>query len=140
MNVHTDPPPGQPAAAASQVNGLAIASVLLAVLWLAGIGAVLALVFGYRARSQINNSRGMQTGSGLATAGIILGWIGITILAVGVLLILLRHGVVAPRQALLMPWHPARRSEREAPGIDPRGDRPYHMSRTTSSMSPSRTR
>ncbi len=76
------PPPGQPVAAFSQVNGLAIASLLLAVLWLAGIGAVLALVFGYRARSQIKNSAGSQTGSGLAAAGIILGWIGITILVV----------------------------------------------------------
>jgi hypothetical protein len=80
------PPPGQPAAV-SQVNSLAIASVLLAVLWFAGIGAVLALVFGYRARSQIKNSAGTQTGSGLATAGIILGWIGITILVAGVILI-----------------------------------------------------
>src|SRR4029077_5028014 len=73
------PPPGQPAAAFSQVNGLAIASLVLAVLWFAGIGGVLALVFGYRARSQIKNSAGTQTGSGLATAGIILGWIGITL-------------------------------------------------------------
>ena len=74
--------PASPLAAFSQVNGLAIASLLLAVLWFAGIGAVLALVFGYRARSQIKNSAGSQTGSGLATAGIILGWIGITILVV----------------------------------------------------------
>jgi hypothetical protein len=80
------PPPGQLAAAYSQVNGMAIASLLLAVLWLAGIGAVLALVFGYRARSEIRKSAGGQTGSGLATAGIILGWIGITILVGGVIL------------------------------------------------------
>ncbi|MGH3120775.1 MAG: DUF4190 domain-containing protein [Streptosporangiaceae bacterium] len=86
------PPPGQPAAAFSQTNGLAIASVLLAVLWFAGIGAVLALVFGYRARSEIKNSAGTQTGSGLATAGIILGWIGITILVAGVILISLHPG------------------------------------------------
>ena len=81
------PPPGQLTADFSQVNGLAIASVLLAVLWFAGIGAVLALVFGYRARREIENSAGSQTGSGLATAGIILGWIGITILAAGIILI-----------------------------------------------------
>jgi uncharacterized membrane protein len=53
----TDPPPAQPAAAVSEVNGLAIASVLLAVLWFAGIGAVLALVFG-TGRRQIKNSAG----------------------------------------------------------------------------------
>jgi hypothetical protein len=81
------PPPGQPVDAFSQINGWAIASVLLAVLWFAGIGAVLALIFGYRARREINNSAGSQTGSGLATAGIILGWIGITIIVAGVILI-----------------------------------------------------
>ena len=82
-----DPAPGQPAGAASQINGLAIASVLVAVLWFAGLGAALALVFGYRARGQIKNSAGRQTGSGLATAGIILGWIGIAIVVTVVILI-----------------------------------------------------
>lgn len=82
-----EPPPDEIVAAASQTNGLAIASLLLAVLWFAGIGAVLALVFGYRARREIENSAGRQTGSGLATAGIILGWIGVTILVAGVILI-----------------------------------------------------
>jgi formate-dependent nitrite reductase membrane component NrfD len=61
--------------------------VVAAVLWLAGIGAVLALVLGYQARRQINKSAGRQTGSNLATAGIILGWIGIAILAAGAILI-----------------------------------------------------
>lgn len=86
------PPPGQPAAAFSQVNGLAIASLALAVLWLAGLGAVLALACGYQARRQIKNSAGRQTGSGLATAGIILGWIGVTILVAGVILISFHPG------------------------------------------------
>jgi uncharacterized membrane protein len=81
------PPTDQPVAAFSQINGMAIASVLLAVLWLAGIGAVLALVFGYRARWEIKNSTGRQTGSGLATAGIILGWIGVTILVAALIFI-----------------------------------------------------
>jgi hypothetical protein len=84
-----DPAPGQPAGVGSQVNGLAIASVAVAVLWFAGFGAVLALVFGYRARRQIKDSAGTQTGSGLATAGIILGWIGIAIVVTAVILIAL---------------------------------------------------
>ncbi len=85
-----DPAPGhRPAGTASQINVLAIASVLAAVLWLAGLGAVLALVFGYRARRQIKDSAGSQTGSGLATAGIILGWIGIAIAVTVVILIAL---------------------------------------------------
>jgi uncharacterized membrane protein len=80
-------PPEQPVASVSETNGLAIASVLLAVLWFAGIGAVLALAFGYRARRQIDHSAGRQSGSGLATAGIVLGWIGVTILVAGIVLI-----------------------------------------------------
>lgn len=81
------PPPDQMVASFRQTNGLAIASLLLAVLWVAGIGAVLALIFGYRGRREIKSSAGGQAGSGLATAGIILGWIGITILAAGIILI-----------------------------------------------------
>jgi Domain of unknown function (DUF4190) len=74
-------PPDRPAAPFPETSGAAIVSVLLGVLWFGGIGSVLALVFGYRARRQIKNSAGSQKGSGLATAGIILGWIGIAILA-----------------------------------------------------------
>jgi hypothetical protein len=84
-----DPAPAQPAGVGSQVNVLAIASVVVAVVWFAGLGAVLALVFGYRARRQIKDSTGSQTGSGLATAGIILGWIGIAIVVTAVILIAL---------------------------------------------------
>lgn len=74
-------------AVSQQPSGLAIASLLMAVLWFAGIGAVLALVFGYRARKEIRDSAGRKTGSGLATAGIVVGWIGIAILVAGVILI-----------------------------------------------------
>ena len=76
-------------AVAGQVSGLAIASLAMAVLWFAGLGAVLALVFGYRARREIRDSAGRKTGSGLATAGIVLGWIGIVILVAGIILIAL---------------------------------------------------
>ena len=84
-----DPAPRQPAGAAAELNGLAIASVVVAVLWFAGLGAVLALVFGYRARRQIKDSAGSQTGAGLATAGLILGWIGMAIVVTVVILIAL---------------------------------------------------
>jgi hypothetical protein len=39
------------------------------------VGWILALVFGYIARSQIDASGGRQTGRGMAVAGIILGWV-----------------------------------------------------------------
>ena len=56
-------------------NGFSIASLVLGILWMYGIGSILALVFGYIAKSQIRE-RG-QSGSGMATAGIVLGWIGV---------------------------------------------------------------
>jgi hypothetical protein len=77
-----DPMPAGQFAGVPEINGLAVASLVFGVLWLAGAGAPLALVCGYRARRQITNSAGAQRGYGLATAGIILGWIGVTLLAV----------------------------------------------------------
>ncbi len=70
-------------APAKRTSGLAVVSLLLGVLWLAGIGSVLALIFGYRARREIKNSGGSLTGSALAMAGIILGWIGIVLPLMG---------------------------------------------------------
>ncbi|MGI9120419.1 MAG: DUF4190 domain-containing protein [Acidimicrobiales bacterium] len=56
-------------------NGMAIASMVLGIIWIYWIGSILALVFGYMAKRQIKE-RG-EAGDGMATAGIILGWIGI---------------------------------------------------------------
>jgi hypothetical protein len=58
-------------------NGLAIASLVVGIVWLWGIGSVLALVFGYAARKQIRATGGLQGGNGMATAGIVLGWVGV---------------------------------------------------------------
>lgn len=66
-------------------NGKALASLVLGILWLWGVGSIIALVLGYGARREIARSRGAEDGSGLATAGIVLGWIGLA----GVLLFLL---------------------------------------------------
>jgi hypothetical protein len=80
-------PYGQPYGYAPVVpqrtNGMAIASMVLGILWLYWIGSVLALVFGYVAKSQIRE-RG-EGGDGMATAGIVLGWIGVGILGLGML-------------------------------------------------------
>ncbi len=67
---------------APHTNALAIASMVLGIFWLYGIGAILALIFGYKARKEIENSWGTQKGRGMATAGIVLGWIGIVAIVV----------------------------------------------------------
>ena len=64
----------------------AIASLVVRITWAYWIGSVLALIFGYQARNQIARSQGGLSGQGLATAGIVLGWIGIVIL-LGVLIL-----------------------------------------------------
>jgi hypothetical protein len=57
-------------------NGLAIASLVLGILWMAGLGAVLALIFGLVALKQIKQSGQTQSGHGIALAGTILGGVG----------------------------------------------------------------
>jgi preprotein translocase subunit SecG len=48
---------------------LGICGFACCVLW------IMALVFGYRARREIAASMGGQSGTGMATAGIVLGWV-----------------------------------------------------------------
>ena len=66
-------PPSLAAATAVPTNPLAIASLVLGILWLWGIGSILAIIFGVIAKNQIEASGGAQQGRGLAIAGIILG-------------------------------------------------------------------
>jgi hypothetical protein len=67
---------------ARKTNGMAIASLILGALWLYWIGSVLALIFGYIGKSQIDNSGDTQDGRGMAIAGIVLGWIGVAVLVI----------------------------------------------------------
>lgn len=76
---------------AQQTNGMAITSLVSGILGLtlcAGVGSIAALIFGYIAKAQIKRSQGMQGGSGMATAGIVMGWIG-TILTILVFALLI---------------------------------------------------
>jgi ABC-type spermidine/putrescine transport system permease subunit I len=59
----------------SRDNGLAIASLVCSIVSIAffALPAVLGVIFGFVARSQIRQSSGAQTGAGMASAGIIVG-------------------------------------------------------------------
>ncbi|MGQ0743329.1 MAG: DUF4190 domain-containing protein [Acidimicrobiales bacterium] len=77
-----------------RTNGLAIASLVLGIVALTGLLplAVVALVLGSRARRQIRESRGAEEGEGMATAGVVLGWIGVglmILIGIGVVLFIL---------------------------------------------------
>jgi Domain of unknown function (DUF4190) len=63
-------------------NGMAIASLVLGILWIFWVGSILALIFGYVARNQMRQRP--QGGGGLAIAGIVLGWIGIATLLLSI--------------------------------------------------------
>ncbi len=81
------PPPGggygytaggfQPNLAAARYSGLAIASLVLSIIWLGGIGAILAVIFAIMALRRVTASNGMLRGRGLAIAGLIVGIVGI---------------------------------------------------------------
>jgi len=70
---------------AKKTNGFAIASLILGALWIYWIGSILALIFGYIGKSQIEKSGDTQDGRGLAIAGIVLGWIGVAVLVIGII-------------------------------------------------------
>ena len=69
-----------------RTNGLAVASLVLGIVWLCWVGSILALIFGYTARGQIDRSAGTEAGRAMATAGIILGWVGMGFLALYIVL------------------------------------------------------
>jgi hypothetical protein len=71
-------------AASGSLNGLAIASMVLGIVWIYWIGSILALVFGYVSRRQIKKTG--QKGEGFALAGIVLGWVGVGILVLVIIL------------------------------------------------------
>jgi uncharacterized protein DUF4190 len=84
------PPPGYPPAAGRPVptgpnNGMAIAALCCGIAgFLCIIPAILGIIFGFVAKSQIRASGFLQRGDGMATAGIVLGivWIVLSVVLI----------------------------------------------------------
>jgi hypothetical protein len=74
--------PMLPVGRAPKTSGMAIASLVLGILWIYWLGSILALAFGYIAKREIRQSNEPIEGGGLATAGIVLGWVGIGTLSI----------------------------------------------------------
>jgi serine/threonine protein kinase len=68
-------------------NRLAVASLIFGILWVFWIGSIAALILGYMAKRQIDRSGGREGGRGMATAGIVVGWIGIGLFVLGLIAI-----------------------------------------------------
>lgn len=73
-------PPTSTSATPSRVDGFAVASLVLGIVWLAGLGSVLAVVFGHVSRHRAHEHDHAK--SGLAMAGLVLGYLGLSILLV----------------------------------------------------------
>ena len=71
------------AAAPSGHDGLAIASLVLSLLWLMGLGSVGAIVTGHLSRSKAKRE-GRQP-SGMALAGVVIGYVGAAFMVLGIL-------------------------------------------------------
>jgi MFS family permease len=84
---------------AQSTSGYAIASLVLGIVGIfvfPVVGSILALIFGYIARNEIDRSSGRQGGRGLAIAGIVLGWVGVVFGIVLLLILLLFAAALNP--------------------------------------------
>ena len=74
-----------------KTSGLAIASLICGVTaWTIlpiFLNAIAAVITGHLAKKEIRESNGMLTGSGMATAGLILGWIQIILVILAIVTI-----------------------------------------------------
>ena len=90
------PPPYQ---TGPTTNSTSIISLILSLLGLVGIlpvlGSIGGIITGHMARNDIARSGGLQTGEGLAQAGIIIGWIGVLLWVIGICAAIL-FGFVLP--------------------------------------------
>jgi uncharacterized membrane protein len=66
----------------AETNGLAIASLFLGIIWLFGLGSILAILLGYIGMKEIRASNGRQGGWSIALAGVIVGIVGLASLGI----------------------------------------------------------
>ena len=72
------PPPvpyGYPPQPVAATNGLAIVSLVSALVWFVWVGSLAAIIFGHVALGQIERAEGRQTGRGIAIAGLVIGYL-----------------------------------------------------------------
>ncbi len=83
------PPPHISGAGPAKINGFAVASLVLGILWVWFIGSLLAVIFGHIALGQIKRAADAERGRGLAIAGLVLGYLGIGLLVLGIIAFLI---------------------------------------------------
>ena len=86
------PPPGVPIARPKPNDGSAVASLIMGIaafLVCPLVLGVLAVVFGYIGKRNIEESAGMLGGESFAVAGIILGWVNLAIVAIVAIIVII---------------------------------------------------
>jgi hypothetical protein len=83
---HTSNPPTNTMAIVSLVSGI------LSWFIFPLIGAIVAIITGHMARKEIRNNFGVQTGDGLAIAGLILGYLNLVVMCLSLVFVLLVFG------------------------------------------------
>jgi hypothetical protein len=63
---------------------MAVAAMVLGILWLFWIGSILAVIFGHISLSRIKHDRTLG-GRGMAIAGVVLGYVGLGLLVLSVI-------------------------------------------------------
>ena len=84
------PYPPLPPHSAPRRSGKAVAALVLGILGVVTCGpfaAIPAIVVGRSAQREIDASGGLVTGRGSATAGVVLGWVEIAIMALGAIVV-----------------------------------------------------
>ncbi len=99
MSEYQYPPPYSQQYPATETNIWAIVSLVSGILgWIGvfGLGGIAAVIAGHVAKSQIRSSAGRMGGDGLATAGLVLGYLNLALTAVAVCLtVLVFAGVIS---------------------------------------------
>jgi Domain of unknown function (DUF4190) len=87
------PPPYQPP---PPNNGLAVASLIMGIVgltFLPIVASIGAIITGFMAKNQIDESNGTQGGRGMAMAGIVTGFIGVVLWALFIIVFILILGI-----------------------------------------------
>lgn len=81
-----------------QTSSLAVASLVSGILgWtlLPFVGALVAIITGHMARSEIRAANGQLDGDGLAVAGLVLGWVAMALILVAIVIVFVFLGGIA---------------------------------------------
>lgn len=73
-----------PQAPNSTMSIISLIAGILGITFVPFLGSIAALITGYMARKEIRESAGALGGDGLATAGLVLGWIGVGLAVIGI--------------------------------------------------------